>query len=309
MNGACTTVTSDEVANIQGRKGRKMGKYRKILVAIDGSEASMHALRQSMKLAADEKSWIIVVSVIPKYEGDLGSMWVDNIYASMKRPCDMALAKAQELAEEGRVSIKTICEEGEIYERIADLAEAENCSLIVMGRKEMGKIERSLMGSVTARVIGYAHRDVLVVPEGSVIGWGNILLATDGSKYSEAAVERAINFAAAYGSVLHVLSIVDIPSEFYSHVKALDAADELIKNARSSVEAVQKKAAEQGIATTTFVKEGDASKTITKYATDQKIDIIVIGSHGRTGLRRLLMGSTAEGVIRNSTCAVLVAVI
>jgi nucleotide-binding universal stress UspA family protein len=291
------------------KRGKKMRKYRKILVAIDGSESSMHALRESIKLAADENSLIIAVSVIPKYEGDLGSMWINNIHASIKKPCDMALAKAKEMAEEKRVLIRTICEEGEIYERIADLADAESCDLIVMGRKGMGlgRLEKSLVGSVTARVIGYAHKDVLVVPEGADIGWGNILLATDGSKYSEAAVDRAINFAKAYGGVLHVLSVVDIPSEFYSHVKALDAADELIKNAKRFVETIQKKAAEQGIKAEIFVKEGDASKAITDHAKDQKIDLIIIGSHGRTGLRRLLMGSTAEGVIGHSNTAVLVA--
>ena len=286
-----------------------MGKYRKILIALDGSESSMHALRESIKLAADEKSWIIAVSVMPKYEGDLGSMWIDNVHASLKKPCDMTLAKAQKIAEEERVFIRTVCEEGEIYERIADLADAENCDLIVMGRKGMNRTGRSLVGSATARVIGYTRKDVLVVPEDAVIGWKNILLATDGSKYSEAAVDRAIKFAKAYGSGLHVLSVVDIPSEFYSHIKALDVADELIKNAKRFVETVQKKAAEQGIKADIFVKEGDAAKVITDHAKDQKTDLIIIGSHGRTGLRRLLMGSTAEGVIGHSTCAALIAIV
>ncbi len=284
-----------------------MGKYRKILIAVDGSESSMHALKEAFKLAVDEKSWMIAVSVMPKYEGDLGSVWIDNVYASMKKPCETALAEAKKMAEEERVLIRVVCEEGEIFERIADLADAENCDLVVMGRRGTGRIGKSLVGSVTARVIGYARKDVLVVPEGADVGWKNILLATDGSKYSEAAVDRAIKFAKAYGGDLNILSVVDIPSEFYSHIKALDAADELIKNAKGFVESVQKKAAEQGVPSEVFVKEGDASKIITDHARDQNIDIIMIGSHGRTGLRRLLMGSTAEGVIGHSTCAVLVA--
>ena len=97
------------------------------------------------------------------------------------------------------------------------------------------------------------------------------------------------------------------PPEFYSHIKALKAADELIQNAKGVVEAVKKKAEEQGIKTDTFVKEGEASKVITDLAGEQDINVIVIGSHGRTGLRRLLMGSVAERVIGIASCPVLVA--
>lgn len=284
-----------------------MGKYRKILVAIDGSESSMHTLRESIKFASDEKSWITAVSVIPRYVGDLGSMWVDNIGESMRKPCDLAISKAKKIAEDERVFIRTVCEEGEIYERITDLAEAENHDLIVMGRKGMGRLERTLVGSVTARVIGYAHKDVLVVPEGAVIGWKNILIATDGSKYSEAAINRAVNFAKAYGGILNIVSVVDIPPEFYANIKALDTADGLTKKAKSFIETVKKEAEAQEVRTETFIKEGDASKVITDLAREQHIDMIVIGSHGRTGLRRLLMGSTAERVIGNAVCPVLVA--
>src|SRR4030043_1821811 len=176
-----------------------MGRYRKILVAIDGSESSKHALRESFKLATDEKSWVTVVSVIPRYEGDLGATWISNVREAMKKPCQIALSEAENMAKKERVLIKTVCEEGEIYERIVDLADAENSDLIVMGRKGISKLSKALVGSVTARVIGHSQKDVLVVPEGTSIGWKNIVLSTDGSKYSEAAINRAIGFSKFYG--------------------------------------------------------------------------------------------------------------
>jgi nucleotide-binding universal stress UspA family protein len=286
-----------------------MGKYRKILVAIDGSESSLHALRESLKLATVEKSWVTVVSVIPRYEGDLGSMWVNNIKESMRKPCAIALSEAEKIAKEERVMIKTVCEEGEIYERIVDLAYAENSDLIVMGRKGMSRIEKTLMGSVTSRVIGHSDKDVLVVPEGSHIGWKNILIATDGSKYSEVATSRATDVAKSYGSNLKIVSVVDVPAEYYAHIKGLEAAEELIRDARRFAEAVKKKAEAEAIPSEIFIKEGEAPKMISDLAGEQNIDVIIIGTHGRTGLRRLLMGSVTEGVIGHAPCPVLVATV
>lgn len=283
-----------------------MGNYRKLLVAIDGSEISMHALRESFKIAHVEKSRITVLSVIPRYEGDLGAIWIDNIRESMKKPCAVALSKAEEIAKKEGVLIKTVCEEGEIFETIVDLADAEGCELIVMGRKGLGRLERTLVGSVTERVIGHAHRDVLVVPEGPSVGWKKFLLAADGSKYSDLAADRAIDLVKSYGGSLCVVSVVDIPAEFYSYVKALDEADHLIKNAKKIIDGVKEKAETQGVYIETFVKEGEPSKVITELSKELAIDITIIGSHGRTGLRRLLMGSNAERVIGQTACPVLV---
>src|SRR4030067_3817651 len=107
-----------------------MAKYRKILVAIDGSEASKNALKQAVKLANDEKCWITVVSVMPPYEGELELVGVKNIRAAIKKPCEDALVEAEKISvTEGR-SIKTVCEEGEVYERIVGIAEAENWGII-----------------------------------------------------------------------------------------------------------------------------------------------------------------------------------
>ncbi len=281
-----------------------MGKYRKILVAIDGSEASKNALRQAIRLACTEGCWVTVVSVIPNYEGDLSLTAVGNVVKAMREPCEKALAEAEEIGKEERFSVKTVCEEGEIYERIVDLAEAENCGIIVLGRRSKSRLERSLVGSVTARVIGLSQRDVLVVPEGNAIGWKNILLTTDGSKYSEAASDRAIDFAKSYGGELRVISVVDVPPEYYA--EAPKAVDDLIKKAKGFVSAVKEKAEATNIAAETFVGEGDAYKVITDLAQKEKADVIFMGSHGRTGIKRLLMGSVTEGVVGHAPCPVFI---
>ncbi len=281
-----------------------MGRYRKLLVGVDGSESSLHALRESFKLASNEKSWITVVSVIPSFEGDLELVGVPDIRTALRQPFEKALGVAKEIANTERALIKSIEEEGEPYERIVDLADAENCDLVIMGRKGTRHLEKSLMGSVTARVIGHSQRDVLVVPNGSRVGWEKILIATDGSRYSRIAAERAIDFARSYGGELRVVSVVDVPSEFYA--EAPNAVDEMISKAKGYVRDIRLQAETEGIKAESFVGEGDAYQIITDLAKKEGVNIIVMSSHGRTGLKRLLMGSVAEKVIGHAPCPVLV---
>ena len=281
-----------------------MGKYRKILVAVDGSESSRNALLQAFRFAVDEKCWITVTSVVPPYDGEVEILGVKDIRAALRKPCEDALADARSLAEQERALIKTVCEEGEAHERIVDLADAENCDLIIMGRLGLRPVERMLVGRITARVIGHSQREVLVVPNNTTVGWKTIVLATDGSKFSALAADRAIAFAQSYGGELKILSVVDVPTEFYA--EAPQAIDDLVKKAKDYVARVKLQAEAAGVKAEAFVGEAEAHEAITKLARDEKADMIILGSHGRTGLRRLLMGSVAEKVIGYADCPVLV---
>ncbi len=158
---------------------------------------------------------------------------VGDILRSMRKPCEDAIQAAERLAKERGALIKTVCEEGKTYERIVDLAEAENCELIILGRRGLRRFEKAFMGSATARVIGYSDRDVMVVPRKTAIGWQRILVATDGSRFSKTAVERAIDFAKSYGGELRVVSIVDVPPEFYA--EAPNAVEDMIGKAKGYV--------------------------------------------------------------------------
>ena len=281
-----------------------MGRYKKLLVPIDGSESSIHALKESFKLAVNEGSWITVVSVVPPYTGDLDLVAVGNVLASIRKPCEDALSNAEKIAKAEGALIKTVCEEGDVHERILDLADAENCDLIVMGRRGLRRLERALVGSVTARVIGYGHKDVLVVPKSTAVGWQKILLATDGSKYSWAASEKAIDFAKSYGGELLAISVVDVPSEFYA--EAPQVVDDMAKKAKEFVAEIKKKAEAFNIKTSTFTGEGESYEVITDLAKKEKSDAIITESHGKTGLKRLIMGSVTEETIGHYPCPVLV---
>jgi len=133
----------------------------------------------------------------------------------------------------------------------------------------------------------------------------NILMCLDGSSYSEAAFTQAVSLAKACGSKLFLITVVDIKQEYVAYVPQLE--DELERSAAENLEKAKKRAAEQGIdATVILSKEQKPYKAIVDAAKKHDVSLIVMGTHGRTGLTRLVMGSVAQGVVARAPCAVLV---
>jgi nucleotide-binding universal stress UspA family protein len=173
-----------------------------------------------------------------------------------------------------------------------------------MGRRGKHQLERELVGSVTARVIGYTLKDVLVVPEGTRLSRKNVLLATDGSPSCEAAVDKAIELAKEKSANLTAVSVVYTNDEYLA--LAPGVVEELIGKAKNKLATIAQKGREAGVEINTIVKEGEAFEAITNLAQNNDIDMIVMGSHGKKGLQRLLMGSVTERTIGYATCPVLV---
>jgi nucleotide-binding universal stress UspA family protein len=276
------------------------GKYNRILVAVDGSASSFHALEQAFRLVGN---WISVVSVAPVYQGDLRLVGVPDPQTVMTEPCNTALVKAQEMADAAGALIKTVCAIGEPHEGIVDRAEVESRDLIVMGAKGHSFIERALLGSVTRRVIGYSQKEVLVVPFQAQVGWEKILLATDASPAGEAAAARALDLARAYGSALQVVAVTEFPARLYGEAQVTDTWRDRL---RAYVEGIAAQAKSRNLPATGLVLEGTPYKAIVDLAQKEKSSLIVMGSHGHTGLKRLLMGSVTERVIGHAPCPVLV---
>jgi nucleotide-binding universal stress UspA family protein len=280
-------------------------RHMKILVAFDGSESSKNALKQAITLGQRENSWIKVLAVVPDYEGDLELIGVSNVKETLKGPTDKLVTEAQAIADSLSADILTDVEQGEAYEKIIDVAGAENCDLIVMGRRGLRRMERMLMGSVTARVISHSDKNVLVVPRDAVIGWDHICLATDGSDYSEIALERAIDYARELDSKLTIASVVDMYPEYYAD--ATNVVDKMDEKAQEVLAEAAGKAQAADVAVDTRLLRGDPAQEVTDLAKKENCGIIFAGSRGRSGLKKLLMGSVAEKIIGLSNCPVFVA--
>ncbi len=278
-----------------------MGKYNRILVAVDGSESSLHALNEAFNLST---SWVTVVAVSPFFEGDLRLLGVPKSEKLIREPCDTALAQAQELADEAGVLIRPVCERGVPDECIVKLAEIGSRDLIVMGARGHNLLENLLVGSVSRRVIGFTSKDILVVPIKGVLGWEKILLATDGSSRSRMAADRALELAQIYGSELLVVSVQDFPAAIRG--VAPKERLELLKICQDHVAEMVKRAEALQIKTEGIILEGTAYSAIADLAQEYRVNLIVMGSHGKTGLPRLLLGRVAERVIGLAPCPVLV---
>jgi len=281
-----------------------MKKLKSILVVFNGSESGNGTIKQALKLARDGNCEVSVAIVLPSYRGKPVLVGVKNIKETLRGSVRQSQTSVVSLAEEDGAQIQTILEGENIPEAIVHAAEARGCDLIIIGRRGHKRRERSFMESVTARVIGYSPIDVLVVPRDSVIRWENMLLATDGSKCSEVATKKALEVTHNFRGKLKIVSVVNVPEEAYG--EAPNAMEKLVHRAKDIVGSVKDRAKTLNIEAESFVKEGEPHEKILKIASDSAVDIICMGTYGRTGLRRFLMGSVTEKVIRKATCPVMV---
>ena len=180
-----------------------------------------------------------------------------------------------------------------------------------MGRRGRTGLKRLAMGSTEARVIGHAPCNVLVVPKAAIVEFKSIVIATDGSPYSTAAASEAIGIAKKNNSKLTVISVVPAelatPTDVDFGVSQMEhLAEKEMQVAEKNAKAVKEAAQKEGVEVQAFVMTGKPADAIIETAKEKNADLIIVGSHGRTGIERLLMGSVAERVIVMSSCAVLV---
>jgi hypothetical protein len=282
-----------------------------LLLATDGSQHSEGAIREAIRLAKKCSSSLTVVSVIetnPEFE-----TIAPQVLEKMEKEARVHMEAVKARANKEGVDCSTAIHEGEdSYQYIVDEAVKQKSSMIVMGRRGKKGLKRLVMGSTTSWTIGHAPCSVLVVPRAAQVELKSIVVATDGSEYSTAAVSEAIGLAKRNSSKLTVIAVV--PAELATPMEidvALSQRDLIVGNemqvAEQNAQAVKAAAQKEGVSVQAFVMSGKPADVIIEIAKEKSADLIVVGSHGRTGLDRLLMGSVAERVIVLSDSAVLVA--
>lgn len=142
------------------------------------------------------------------------------------------------------------------------------------------------------------------------MSYEKILLTTDGSERSEAAVDQAVKLARKFDAEPHILYVVDIGvNSSYGSVTDLMSRLESVGNfekiGEKATESIQKQVEEKGLTPKVAIKRGVPHRKILDYAEEEDIDIIVMSTHGRSGLDRMLLGSVTEKVIRSSKIPVL----
>jgi nucleotide-binding universal stress UspA family protein len=140
-----------------------------------------------------------------------------------------------------------------------------------------------------------------------------ILLAMDGSEHSEAAARKLLARPWPKGSLVRVVSVASLPFPLVAPYPGLgainyeDLKQSISREAQAIVDRVVASFQNAGFAVEAALRHGDPRTEIVQEAEDWKADLIVVGSHGRTGVSRLLFGSVAEYVVRHASCSVEVA--
>lgn len=139
--------------------------------------------------------------------------------------------------------------------------------------------------------------------------FNRILIPTDGSKAGRPAVEMALGLAETHGATLYALFIVDQPASVSGAGEGFSGLDNLLdaleEEGQKATAAIREQAADRGIETEAAVRRGNPHEDILTYANDHEIDLIVMGTHGRTGVKRALLGSVTENVVRHAEIPVL----
>jgi nucleotide-binding universal stress UspA family protein len=295
----------------------------RLLVPLDGSPLAEQALPYARALATAETQ-IILLEVVPwadEIRTVLGKLIataaeVQEAYEASARE-ELEAARKQWLGDRQNVTIEVAA--GDPAEQILWAAERHAVDLIVMASHGRGALGRWTFGSVADRIARASTIPVMIIHPKDTAAQPTtqaqiqrIVLLTDGSSLSLQAIPMAAMLAKTLNLPVHVLRALDpatvvsrapVPLAPLPHSLYEDILSQIKTDAENGVKAVVEHVAALGITASGDVLEGPPSPTL--LGALLPTDIVVLTSHGRTGLRRWLLGSIAEKVIRNGVAPVV----
>lgn len=265
-----------------------------VLLATDGSTASDAALHAAIKLAATYKATLTATTMTvsnPEFDAV-----APEAAAEGERKAREVLDRVVAQAKAAGLSCVTRLRRGaEADKEIVAVAKEFNAEVIVMGRRERGELSRKLLGNTTGKVVAGAPCCVLVVPSGVQFDIARVLVATDGSEHSEKSLPMAAKLAHYFEAPITVVS-VEVPS--HSEERRAEVPGIVQRTVEWFERAKQPCNGE--------VLKGEVPDEITEAARRLNAGVIVLASHGRTGLGKVLVGSNTSRVLARAECAVLI---
>ena len=301
----------------------------KILLAVDGSEASRVAVEEAARMPWPEGSVVRIVSAveIPYSTRQWGMSMPSGSYEEWERIFEersvenmtQAMARFGEIAgAQTEVDAKTI----KGHPKIAILDEAEDwgADLIIVGTHGYKALERLWLGSVSRAVASHAKCSVEVARRREA--WDaslkpmRILLAVDGSEFSDVAVEEIADRPWPPGSEIHAISVIHLPftptpetwalpDSYYSHLEKAgrELAESVINRAIARLRESDPER-ETPLILTSEVIVGHPAETIIETSKRWGADLVALGSHGYHGFTRFLLGSVSNAVASHASCSV-----
>ncbi len=291
-----------------------MEQIRNILVAVDFSEASDWAAEYAAVLAARNGAHLHVVHVRvlsdDLYEEGLQDH--ERFQGALDRAAETRLYNTPRRVDVdvSRAALRGTSAAAEIVDYAADHA----IDLVVVGTRGRTGLTHILLGSVAQAVVRLSPVSVLVVShaEGSRPSdraeFRDILCPVDFSDASKKAFDAALALAQRNGARLRALHVVDeIPYPSFYRTSPSPVADDPSRIRQRALKEMKKLHGDDGdVAVEPLVADGRAPRKIVEVAQEHRVDLIVMGSVGLSGMRRVLVGSVAEKVLRTAHCPVLI---
>lgn len=282
--------------------------FKKILVPLDGSETAETVLPFVQEIAKNTRGEILLVTAIAA-----GGAWDATLSLQvLDKEEEVALEYLKDKAAPLGPKATTRVVRGEAAEAILSAAEGEKADLIAIGTHGRSGITRWLFGSVATKILENSPVPVLFLrpKEGADKGAPGpivkkILVPIDGSPEAMSVLPTVEGFAKAVGASLvlfhAVAPIASYPGFETAAVAGIGSVlDELQEQARQILARAAEEVKARGIEVTTAITVGMAVDGVIRAADDLEVDLIAVGTHGRGGLGRMVLGSTADGVVRRS---------
>jgi nucleotide-binding universal stress UspA family protein len=278
--------------------------FEKILVPTDGSDCAEAAIGYAEDLATHYGATVHVLCVVDSRTLDSAP----HLERVKDERTEMVESVCDDLAGTN-IAIEDAVRTGIPHQEILQYATKQEIDLIAMGTHGRTGVERYLLGSVTEKIVRLSDSPVLTVrakTDGTVTyPYSDILIPTDGSKQAAGAIAVGVDIASNYDARLHALSVVE-PIAMGVDFQSANIFELLEETAQSAVEGVETKATQLSVsAVETAVEYGHPYREIHSYVEENDIDLIVMGTHGQSGLERYLLGSVTEKIVRTSAIPVL----
>jgi len=290
-----------------------------ILFATDGSDSAGVAAELIAGLTWPDDLAVDVVHVIPGTAELFDGTWPAIALGEADQIERVLHAEAQRVVEEavtrldapGR-TVRTTVRVGRAAALIADEAGRFHADLVVMGSRGLGGLQSLLLGSVSNEVVDRSPAPVLIA-RGATIR--RVVLAVDGSHISDSAAALVGAWPVFRGAEITVLSVADTRFPWWSGVDSTgtnyeayaETADLERQGHESAAAEVAAGLRNGGLDARSRFREGRPTDEILDAAAKIGADLIVVGSRGQTGLRRMLLGSVARDVLHHAPCSVLIA--
>jgi nucleotide-binding universal stress UspA family protein len=292
--------------------------YEKILVPLDGSQLAETALESALYIARKQSGEIILLTV-PTYgqviaPGPAGYSLMTPVQSPeiLNEDAETYLDGIYQRINSPGIDVTTEVVGGDIAGNIVDMAAAEKADLIVMTTHGYSGFSRWMMGSITERVLRSAPCPVLVIRCAGLPG--NALITLDGSPLAEQALIPGLNLARLLGAEVTLLLVDQAKKLGKLELNLLDAAggglgqqiaqeeDHGLRYLQEIVE--EYRTPNQEIMS--LVLGGSPAESILAYVEKKPVELLVMATHGHTGLKRWVYGSVTEKCLHNSACAMLI---